>query len=186
MMMVSKSPANGLRATAALVVLSAATVLSSCSMLYDWRDKDKGIQIGNLQGPPGYRVTIFASGLPTARHMVMGERGTLFVGSSEGNVYALSLNGSAVIRQRVLLSGLTDPSGVAFHDGALFVADRTRILRFDSFLVLRIAFVKFFPLLEPFPNQLAHRFLILNRERPFSPADQDILQFLGWHQAHDS
>ena len=132
MRIISKIETIALRAIAAVLVVGLAAMMSSCSMLYEWRDRDKGIQIGNLQGPPGYRVTIFASGLPTARHMVMGNRGTLFVGSSEGNVYALSLNGSTVVRQRVLVSGLTDPSGVAFHDGALFVADRTRILRFDQ------------------------------------------------------
>jgi glucose/arabinose dehydrogenase len=77
-------------------------------------------------------VALFASGMPMARHMVMGTEGTLFVGSMAGNVHALSLNAGVVIRQRVLVSGLRDPSGVAFNDGALFVADRTRIVRFDK------------------------------------------------------
>ena len=123
---------TSLRIRSVALSIGLAAALPSCGLLQDWQDESKGIQIGNLQGPPGYRVTVFATGLPKARHMVMGDYGTLFVGSMEGNVYALSLSGSAVTRQRVLLSGLTDPSGVAFHDGALFVADRTRILRFDK------------------------------------------------------
>ena len=55
----------------------------------------------------------------------MGTGGTLFVGSMAGNVYALTMNGSAVTQRRTVIKGLTDPSGVAFHNGALFVADRT-------------------------------------------------------------
>jgi glucose/arabinose dehydrogenase len=53
------------------------------------------------------------------------------LGSTAGNVYALSLNGSAVTRQRIVVTGLTDPSGVAFQDGTRYVADRTRIVRFE-------------------------------------------------------
>ena len=92
----------------------------------------KGIQLQSLQAPAGYRVSLLASDLPKARHMVLGTQGTLFVGSMAGNVYALTLRGSEVTAQRTVMKGLTDPSGVAFRDGSLFVADRTRILRFDG------------------------------------------------------
>ncbi len=112
--------------------LGMLAALSSCGTLQDWRDENKGIQLASLKAPPGYRVAVLATGLPKARHMVMGAEGTLFVGSMDGNVYALKMTGSAVTQQRVVIKGLTDPSGVAFRDGALFVADRTRILRFDK------------------------------------------------------
>ncbi len=112
--------------------LDMLAALSSCGTLQDWRDENKGIQLASLKAPPGYRVAVLATGLPKARHMVMGSEGTLFVGSMDGNVYALKMTGSAVTQQRVVIKGLTDPSGVAFRDGALFVADRTRILRFDK------------------------------------------------------
>ena len=49
-----------------------------------------------------------------------------------GNVYALTLTGSTVTQQRIVVKGLTDPSDVPFYNGALFVADRTRIVRFDN------------------------------------------------------
>ncbi len=117
-------------AVALTVLLSAG--LSGCGFYQDWRDENKGIQLDVLKAPPGYQVSVLASGLPKARHMVMGSAGTLFVGSMAGNVYALTLNGSTVTQQRIVLKGLTDPSGVAFRDGALYVADRTRIVRFDQ------------------------------------------------------
>lgn len=110
----------------------ALATLASCGSLQDWRDENKGIQLASLKTAPGYRVAVLATGLPKARHMVMGSEGTLFVGSMDGNVYALKMTGNAVTQQSIVIKGLTDPSGVAFRDGALFVADRTRILRFDK------------------------------------------------------
>lgn len=109
-----------------------AAALAGCGFYQDWRDENKGIQLESLKAPSGYRVSVLATGLPKARHMVMGAGGTLFVGSTAGNVYALSMNGGAVVQQRVVVKGLTDTSGVAFHEGALYVSDRTRILRFDA------------------------------------------------------
>ena len=67
--------------------------------------------------------------------MALGAKGTLFVGSrSEGKVYALvDRNGDhkadAVI---TIASGLSSPNGVAFRDGALYVAEISRVLRFDN------------------------------------------------------
>lgn len=109
-----------------------AVTTTSCAWLQDRRDENKGIHVERLKVPAGYRVSLLASDMPMARHMVMGSQGTLFVGSMAGNVYALTMNDSAVTQQRVLIKGLRDPSGVAFKDGTLFVADRTRIVRFDG------------------------------------------------------
>ncbi len=120
------------RVAATVLRLGIVAILSGCGTLQDWRDENKGIQLASLKTPPGYRVAVLATGLPKARHMVMGTEGTLFVGSMDGNVYALKMTGSAVTQQSVVIKGLTDPSGVAFRDGALYVADRTRILRFDK------------------------------------------------------
>lgn len=120
--------------SSALLGLALVTTIAGCATLQDWRDENKGIQLASLKAPPGYRVSVLATDLPKARHMVMGANGTLFVGSMAGNVYALSLNadGSAVTRQRVVIKGLTDPSGVAYRDGTLYAADRTRVVRFAN------------------------------------------------------
>ena len=114
---------------ATLAITAMAVSISGCCSIQDWRDENKGIQIGSLKAPAGYRVAVLASNLPKARHMAMGTDGTLFVGSMAGNVYALTMSGGAVTQQRTVIKGLTDPSGVAFHEGALFVANRTNILR---------------------------------------------------------
>lgn len=67
--------------------------------------------------------------------MTQGTKGTLFVGTrGHGNVYALvDRDGDWVADSVYLLdSGLTDPNGVAFRDGALYVAEYNRILRYDD------------------------------------------------------
>ena len=118
------------------LTLLFATLLASCSYIentvQDKRDEKPGIQLALLKAPPGMTVEVLARDLPKARHMAMGERGTLFVGSMAGNVYALTLDGSGhVVQRRTVITGLTDPSGVAFAKGTLFVADRTRIVRYE-------------------------------------------------------
>ena len=119
-----------------MIVLVLAPALGACSGVVGWyqdkRDEDKGIRVEALKAPAGQRVEVFAKDLPKARHMALGAKGTLFVGSMEGNVYALTIENGKVVKQRTLLRGLHDPSGVAFKDGTLFVADRTRIVRFDG------------------------------------------------------
>ena len=120
-----------------LVLIACVVVtLSGCSFITGWlqdrRDETPGIQMQALKAEAGSRVELFASGLPKARHMALGAKGTLFVGSMAGNVYALTLQGGKVASQATILTGLTDPSGVAFADGALFVANRQNVLRFDD------------------------------------------------------
>ena len=128
----SSSSQPGLKRLALTAVVAMTALLSGCATLQDWRDENKGIQLSSLKAAQGYSVSLLASDLPKARHMVMGAKGTLFVGSMAGNVYALTLDGSTVKQKRIVLKGLTDPSGVAFKNGTLFVADRTRIVRFNN------------------------------------------------------
>jgi len=94
--------------------------------------------------PPGFRIEIYADGLPSARQMALADDGTVFVGSfggfsgapEIGNVYAVrdtDGDGSAD-EVMTILSDLTVPNGVAFRDGALFVAENNRIVRYDNIL----------------------------------------------------
>lgn len=132
--MYQRSPLQSLpnRVFTALFAVAITASMSGCATLQDWRDENKGIQLASLKTAPGYQVSVLATDMPKARHMVMGSKGTLFVGSMAGNVYALSMSGNAVAQKRVVIKGLTDPSGVAFRDGTLYVADRTRIVRFNN------------------------------------------------------
>lgn len=83
-----------------------------------------------IQLPPGFSIGIYAA-VPGARSLALGEKGTVFVGSREpGKVYAVTGQGTGRGRVRVIASGLTEPNGVAFRDGDLYVAALDKILRF--------------------------------------------------------
>lgn len=84
--------------------------------------------------PPGFHLDVFASGVTAARELALGTKGTVFVGSMRPpNVWALVDTKGDHKADRVITigSGLGTPSGVAFHDGALYVADVNRVLRYD-------------------------------------------------------
>ena len=85
------------------------------------------LPLPSLQLASGFSIEIYAR-VPGARSLALGPPGVVFVGTrDEGKVYAL------VNRQlRTLASGLQWPNGVAYHDGTLYVAERSRILRFDG------------------------------------------------------
>jgi len=84
--------------------------------------------------PPGFHVTVFADSVANAREMALGPRGTVFVGSWIGNVYAVvDRNGDHKADRVVTIArGLDQPNGVAIRNGALYVATKSKLLRFDD------------------------------------------------------
>jgi glucose/arabinose dehydrogenase len=110
------------------VVLLAAAVL--------WlRGCGAGRRLDALRLPPGFTIAVFADSVPDARSLALGKGGTVFAGSRDaGVVYALrDTNGDGRADEKIdLLRGLGVPNGVAFRNGALYVAEVSRILRYDS------------------------------------------------------
>ena len=50
----------------------------------------KDIALGKLKVAPGFKVDVWADGVPTARSMALGDKGTVFVGNRVGkNVVAI-------------------------------------------------------------------------------------------------
>ena len=97
----------------------------------------QAIDLSELTVAPGFALSIYAKGVDNARQMALAEDGTLFVGSRQaGNVYALPDADHDGRPDRVirLASGLSRPSGVAYRNGALYVADISRVLRFPDVL----------------------------------------------------
>jgi glucose/arabinose dehydrogenase len=94
-----------------------------------------GRQLSALSLPPGFSIAVYADSVRDARSLALGARGTVFVGTrGEGVVYALldTNRDASVDRVITLLRDLDMPNGVAVHDGALYVALTSRILRYDS------------------------------------------------------
>jgi glucose/arabinose dehydrogenase len=89
-------------------------------------------ELADIALPAGFRIDVYAADVPNARQMALGPAGVVFVGSrSAGNVYAVvdrdgDHRAEAV---HVLATGLQQPSGVAFREGALYVAEIGRVLR---------------------------------------------------------
>ncbi len=93
------------------------------------------LPLERIKLPPGFSISVYADDVPNARSLARGKNGTVFVGTRGGSeVYALlDKNGDqkadAVIS---IATGLNVPNGVAFRDGALYVAEISRILRYDN------------------------------------------------------
>ena len=87
---------------------------------------------------PGFKIEVFATGVANAREMALGSKGTLFVGSRNkpagDTVYAVVDKDGDHKADRVIpiAKGLNEPSGVAFHNGALYVGEIHRVVKFDN------------------------------------------------------
>jgi glucose/arabinose dehydrogenase len=85
-----------------------------------------------LKLPPGFKAEIYIHGLPGARSLRLGDKGTVFVGSRDGDkVYAVVSQGSKR-ELKVIASGLDQPNGLAFKDGTLYIAEGTKISKLDK------------------------------------------------------
>jgi glucose/arabinose dehydrogenase len=83
----------------------------------------------------GFTIHTYAEKVPNGRSMVLSPRGTLFVGTrEEGKVYAvLDQNKDGVADEVITVArGLNMPNGVAFRGGALYVAEVSRVIRYDD------------------------------------------------------
>jgi len=90
--------------------------------------------IADIQLPPGFQITVYAR-VPGARSMTLSPSGTLFIGTrEEGKVYAvLDRNRDGTAEQVLTIArGLDMPNGVALRNGSLYVAETSRILRYDN------------------------------------------------------
>ena len=120
------TPVLGITALVLGLFLSISRPLSSQS---------SDLPLDRITLPAGFKIELYATGVPNARSMTLTPGGTLFVGTrEEGNVYAvLDKNKDHRADQVVTIAkGLNMPNGVAFRDGALYVAEISRILRFDD------------------------------------------------------
>ncbi|GAP34340.1 PQQ-dependent sugar dehydrogenase [Piscinibacter sakaiensis] len=90
------------------------------------------IALDRLRLPPGFRIELWAHGLPGARAMARGDQGKLYVGTRGiGRVYEVTDRGSER-SVRVAASGLNQPAGVAFRGGSLYVMAIDKVLRYDG------------------------------------------------------
>ena len=86
-----------------------------------------------LKVPPGFAIDVFADKVGSVRFMAIDPAGTLLVSEpSAGRVLALpDKNGRGRADSvQTVVTGLDQPHGLAFHEGALYVAENSRVQRF--------------------------------------------------------
>lgn len=93
-------------------------------------------QLDKLTLPAGFSIAVYAEQVQGARSMALAPDGTLFIGTRGNKVYAAVDRDKDNVAEAVieLATGLRTPNGLAFRDGALFVGELNRIVRFDNVL----------------------------------------------------
>ena len=119
-------------------VLALAVVCGSAlgGWMQTLRAQSPAAGVEKLTVPPGFAVDVYAANVPFARQLAVAPSGTVFVGSMKLGAKAPYAVHALVDRDKdhkaddviVVATGLDSPNGVAFHKGALYVAEFTRIL----------------------------------------------------------
>jgi glucose/arabinose dehydrogenase len=92
----------------------------------------KDLPLDKLKVPAGFKVEVWADGIPEARSLALGDKGTVFVSNRLAkNVYAVVDKGGTR-EVKTVLKGLNAPNGIVFSKGTLYVAERDRITRYDG------------------------------------------------------
>jgi len=109
-----------------------------------------------LKVPQGFRVETYIHGLPDARSLRLGDKGTVFVSNRDHDkVYAVVTQG-AKREAKVIASGLDRPNGLAFKDGTLYIAEGTKISKLDKIEDTLDSPPKPVVIYSDFPDQRSH------------------------------
>jgi glucose/arabinose dehydrogenase len=113
----------------ARALLAAAGLLAGC---VGFPAPDPPPALERLRLPPGFTIDLFARDLGPARLLALDPRGTLLVSVPRaGRVLALPDDDGdgRADRTLVVADNLDLPHGLAFHQGALYVAETGRVVR---------------------------------------------------------
>lgn len=108
---------------------------TSCEPKNKALEKKDDPQLSKLKVPEGFKVSFFAKDVDNARSLAIGDNGTVFVGNRKGkSVYALvdADKDGVAEKKYTIVSDLSTPNGVAFHNGSLYIAQVSKIWRIDN------------------------------------------------------
>jgi glucose/arabinose dehydrogenase len=95
----------------------------------------ESLPIDKIRLPPGFKIEVVSDDLEGARSLALGPHGVIFVGTRTGSIVraVLDRDGDHKADEIITIArGLNAPNGVAMRDGALYVAEIGRVLRFDG------------------------------------------------------
>ncbi len=110
------------------------TILAAVSLLLVSITACAQVDVNKLHLPPGFHIAIFADTESQPRLMTWSPGGVLMAASvDEGAVIAMPDPQHTGRAQRVVkvLKNLNGPNSLAFHNGKLYVAEVTRVVRYD-------------------------------------------------------
>lgn len=110
------------------------TILASCESKKQETSVSTDSLLMAIKLPPGFSISVFAE-VENARSLALSPSGIVYVGNrNEDKVYAVQdTDGDFVADKKwVLDTGLNMPNGVAFRDGDLYVAEVSRILKYEG------------------------------------------------------
>jgi len=121
-------------------------------------NKSSTLPLDKIILPPGFTIAVYAE-VENVRSMVMSPSGTLFVGTwRNGKVYAVKdIDGDKIADKKWLLaSGLNYPNGVAFKNGSLYVAEISKIIKFQNIEQNLADTTKRVVIYDKFPTEWPH------------------------------
>ena len=109
-----------------------------------------------LKAPKGFKVDVYISGIANARSLRLGDKGTIFVSNRQlDKVYAVVDRGGKR-ETKVIASGLDRPNGLAFHNGALYIGEGTKISKLENIEDRLDNPPQPVVIYDKFPNQQSH------------------------------
>ena len=94
----------------------------------------QSLPLNTIKLPSGFKIDVFAE-VPDARSMAVSPSGIVYVGNKDKDkVYAVkdTDGDNKADKKWVIASGLNMPNGVAFHEGDLYIAEVSRILKIEG------------------------------------------------------
>ncbi|MBM4261804.1 MAG: sorbosone dehydrogenase family protein [Deltaproteobacteria bacterium] len=90
------------------------------------------LQLNQLKMPKGFKIDVYLSGIPNARSLRLGDKGTVFVSNRQlDKVYAI-VERHGKREAKIIAAGLDRPNGLAFHRGTLYIGEGTKISKLEN------------------------------------------------------
>lgn len=90
------------------------------------------LPLAKFKLPAGFKIEVYASGIPNARALRVGEKGTVFVSNWQANKVWAVTDKNGKRENKVLYQGLDWPNGIALHHGTLYIAEHTKISKAEN------------------------------------------------------
>jgi hypothetical protein len=137
--------------------LFSMLLLNTCSALAASGSNQDVLK--QLHLPKGFTISVYADNVPNARSLALGDDGVVYVGTGKaGKVYAVQDTDKDGVADKhyVIANELNMPIGVAYKDGALYVGEISRIIRFDHIARHLASPPKPVVVYDQFPNEKHH------------------------------